>query len=78
VSQELLWLLALPVVWAIGWRMAMQWMKLRLLVQLNHLKKETAEAAALVSDLQKVQENWLQLESRKAMERSLQSLRPKE
>ena len=53
-------------------------MKIRLLVQLDQLKKETLEAKALVTELQKSQENWLQRESRQAMERSLRSLRPKE
>jgi hypothetical protein len=78
VSKELLWLLVLPLVWAIGWSMAFQWMKIRLLVQLNQLKKKTSEAQLLVQGLQKTQEGWLQRESRLAMDRSLQSLRPKE
>jgi hypothetical protein len=78
VSKELLWLLVLPLVWWIGWSMAFRWMKIRLLVQLNQLKKETLEAKALVIELQKSQENWLQRESRQAMEHSLRSLRPKE
>jgi len=51
-------------------------MKIRLLVELNQLKKETAEAQKLVQGLQKTQEGWLQRESRLAMDRSLQSLRP--
>lgn len=78
MSQELLWLLVLPLVWWIGWSMAFRWMKIRLLVELNQLKKETAEAQKLVQSLQKTQEGWLQRESRLAMDRSLQSLRPKE
>jgi len=78
VSQELLWLLVLPLVWAIGWSMAFKWMKLRWMIQLNQLKEQTAEAQKLVQGLQKAQEGWLQRESRQAMERSLQSLRPKE
>lgn len=78
MAKELLWLLFLPVVWLIGWSMAFRWMKIRLLVQLNQLKKETAEAHQLVQDLQKAQEGWLQRESRLAMERSLQSLRQQE
>jgi hypothetical protein len=78
VSKELLWLLVLPLVWWFGWAMAFHWMKLRLMIQLDQLKKETLEAKALVSELQKSQENWLQRESRQAMERSLQSLRPRE
>jgi hypothetical protein len=78
VSQELLWLLVLPLVWWFGWAMAFQWMKIRLMVQLDQLKKETLEAKALVLELQKSQEGWLQRESRQAMERSLQSLRPRE
>jgi len=47
-------------------------------VQLDQLKKETLEAKALVTELQKSQESWLQRESRQAMDRSLQSLRPRE
>jgi hypothetical protein len=78
VSKELVWLLVLPLVWAIGWSMAFQWMKLRWMIQLNQLKEETTEAQELVQGLQKTQEGWLQRESRLAMDRSLQSLRPKE
>jgi hypothetical protein len=78
VSKELVWLLVLPLVWAIGWSMAFQWMKLRWMIQLNQLKKETRSAQELVQGLQKTQEGWLQRESRLAMDRSLQSLRPKE
>lgn len=78
MSQELLWLLVLPLVWWFGWAMAFQWMKIRLMVQLDQLKKETLEAKALVTELQKSQESWLQRESRQAMDRSLQSLRPRE
>ncbi len=77
MSQELLWLLVLPLVWAIGWSMAFQWMKLKWMIQLNQLRKETRSAQELVAQLKKTQEDWLQRESRQAMERSLQSLRQK-
>jgi len=50
----------------------------RLMIQLDQLKKETLEAKALVSELQKSQESWLRRDSRLAMEHSLRSLRPKE
>ena len=78
MSVELLWLLVLPLVWAIGWSMAFQWMKLRWMIQLNQLKEQTAEAQGLVQDLQKAQESWLRRDSRLAMEHSLRSLHQKE
>jgi hypothetical protein len=78
VSLELLWLLVLPLVWMIGWTMAFQWMKIRWLVQLNQLKKETRSAQELVLELQRTQEDWLRRDSRLAMEHSLRLLRPKE
>ena len=78
MSKELLWVLVLPLVWWFGWAMAFHWMKLRLMIQLDQLKKETLEAKALVFELQKSQESWLRRDSRLAMEHSLRSLRPKE
>jgi hypothetical protein len=65
-------------VWLIGWLMAFRWMKLRLVLQLHHLKKETSEAKELVLELQKAQENWLQQESRRAQEYSLLLLHQRE
>jgi hypothetical protein len=78
VSQELVLLLVLPLVWAIGWMMAFQWMKIRWMIQLNHLKKETRLAQELVLELQRTQEDWLRRDSRLAMDHSLRLLRPRE
>jgi hypothetical protein len=62
VSREylLLLLLVLPLVWAIGWAMAFQWMKIRWMVQLEQvraqtmdLKKVTSQLEALMTEMEK-------------------------
>jgi hypothetical protein len=54
MSHLIVYLMFLPIVWLIGWTMAMNWLKLRLMVQLNQLKEQALSARELVEDLQKL------------------------
>lgn len=47
----LVWLLALPIAWLIGWAMAMKYLKLKTIVELNQLKKSLKNSHQLIEEL---------------------------
>lgn len=54
MSELLVWMMCFPVAWAFGWAMAMRWMKVRWLVQLEQVMVQTKELKKVTERLQEL------------------------
>lgn len=52
MSQVWVWVMCFPVAWVFGWAMAMRWVKVRWLVQLEQVMAQTKELKTVTEKLE--------------------------